>query len=92
VSEITEKDTKASQAVDQFDQLGTAPGEGDSETPAGLPDESGKPGSGISMIMMDQWLEQIEGDPSYLLKNQFMIEERLELDRRGRMVMETRPW
>jgi Ca-activated chloride channel family protein len=44
------------------------------------------------MIMMDQWLEQIEGDPSYLLRNQFMIEERQELDRRGRTVMETRPW
>jgi len=91
-SEITEKDTKASQAVEKFDQLGTGPGENDTGKPEGLPDKDGKPGSGISMIMMDQWLEQIEGDPSYLLRNQFMIEERQELDRRGRMVMETRPW
>jgi Ca-activated chloride channel family protein len=78
--------------VEKFDQLGTGPGQDDLGKPAGLPDKDGKPGSGISMIMMDQWLEQIEGDPSYLLRNQFMIEERQELDRRGRMVMETRPW
>ncbi len=55
-------------------------------------DEDAIPGTGISMRMMEQWLEQIEGDPAYLLRNQFLIEERQELDRRGQMLMETRPW
>jgi Ca-activated chloride channel family protein len=44
------------------------------------------------MTVMDQWLEQIEGDPAYLLRNQFRIEEQLELQRNGRRLMETRPW
>ena len=44
------------------------------------------------MIMMEQWLERIEGDPAYLMRNQFMIEEQLEMQRRGRKLMETRPW
>jgi len=79
--------------VDQFDQMGTGPGEDDPESPqAGLPDKDAIPGTGISMIMMEQWLEQIEGDSAYLLRNQFMIEERRELERRGRVLMETRPW
>jgi Ca-activated chloride channel family protein len=65
----------------------------DPESPRpGLPDEDAIPGTGISLLMMEQWLEQIEGDPAYLLRNQFMIEERLELEKRGRMLMETRPW
>jgi len=91
--EISAEEAAASQAVDQFDQMGTGLGEADPEAPQpGLPDEEAMPGSGISMIMMEQWLEQIEGDPAYLLRNQFMIEERRELERRGRVLMETRPW
>jgi Ca-activated chloride channel family protein len=42
--------------------------------------------------MMEQWLEQIEGDPTYLLRNQFLIEERRELQRQGRQLLEPRPW
>jgi hypothetical protein len=42
--------------------------------------------------MMEQWLEQIEGNPAHLLRNQFIIEEQQELERRGRILMETRPW
>ncbi len=44
------------------------------------------------MIMMDQWLERIEGDPTYLLRNQFMLEERQEMQRNRRQLIETRPW
>jgi Ca-activated chloride channel family protein len=44
------------------------------------------------MTVMEQWLEQIEGDPSYLMLNQFRIEEQRELQRSGRQLMETRPW
>jgi hypothetical protein len=79
--------------VEQFDQMGKGMGEEDEEAPPGLlPDEEGLKGSGVSMIMMDQWLENIEGDPAYLLRNQFMIEEQQQLNRRGRVLMETRPW
>jgi Ca-activated chloride channel family protein len=44
------------------------------------------------MAVMDQWLNQIEGDPAILLRNQFQLEEQLELQRNGRQLMETRPW
>ena len=54
--------------------------------------EDGVPGTGVSMIMMEQWLERIEGDPAYLMRNQFMIEEQLEMQRNGRRLMESRPW
>jgi Ca-activated chloride channel family protein len=91
--EITEEDAAASQAVDQFDQLETGLGEKDEDAPPGImPDEEGIAGSGVSMIMMEQWLERIEGDPAYLLRNQFMIEERQALDRHRGLLMETRPW
>ncbi|HAJ93066.1 MAG TPA: hypothetical protein DCO71_10715, partial [Gammaproteobacteria bacterium] len=91
--EISEEEAAASQAVEQFDQMGTGPGEEAPDAPEiGLPDEDAIPGTGISMIMMEQWLEQIEGDSVYLLRNQFMIEERRELERRGRELMEIRPW
>jgi Ca-activated chloride channel family protein len=43
------------------------------------------------MIMMEQWLEQIEGDPAILLRNQFLIEEQ-QLEQRGGTLMEDRPW
>jgi Ca-activated chloride channel family protein len=91
--EISGTEAAASQAVERFDQMGDGPGEADPESlQTGLPDENAIPGAGVSMIMMEQWLEQIEGDPAYLLRNQFLIEERQELERRGRELMETRPW
>jgi Ca-activated chloride channel family protein len=91
--EITEEEAEASEAVDQFDQLGEAPGLIDPEAaPGELPDPQGGKGNGVSLIMMEQWLERIEGDPAYLLRNQFMIEERLELERNGRRLIESRPW
>ena len=60
--------------------------------PGSMPDMEGIPGTGVSMPMMEQWLEQIEGDPTYLLRNQFLIEERRELERHGRKLLEPRPW
>ena len=91
--EISEDETAASQAVDRFDQMEAGLGEiKEGAEQAGLPDEDAIPGTGISMTMMDQWLEQIEGDPAYLLLNQFRIEEQQELQRNGRQLMETRPW
>ena len=91
--EISEDETAASQAVDRFDQMEAGLGEiKEGAEPIGMPEEDAIPGTGVSMIMMDQWLEQIEGDPVYLLLNQFRIEEQQELQRNGRQLMETRPW
>ncbi|MDH3559462.1 MAG: hypothetical protein OEN52_00720, partial [Gammaproteobacteria bacterium] len=91
--ELTGEDAAASQAVDQFDQMETGLGGEDREAaPGGLPDPEGIPGSGIPMIMLEQWLERIEGDPAYLLRNQFMIEERQAMEQYGRTLMENRPW
>ena len=91
--ELSEGDTAASQAVEQFDQMGAGTDEEDPDAPeGGLPDEDAIPGTGISMTMMEQWLEQIEGDPAYLLRNQFLIRERQELEQHGRVLRETRPW
>jgi Ca-activated chloride channel family protein len=91
--EISEEEEAASQAVDRFDQMEAGLGEIEegAEQP-GMPEEDTIPGTGVSMIIMDQWLEQIEGDPAYLLLNQFRIEEQQELQRYGRRLIETRPW
>jgi len=40
---------------------------------------------------MEQWLDQAEGAPGYLLRNQFRLEEQRELRRRGGLY-EPRPW
>ena len=90
--DLSEEDAAASEAVDEFDQLGKAAGDDPELQPGEIPAEDGAEGSGVSMIMMEQWLERIEGDPAYLMRNQFMIEEQLEMQRRGRKLMETRPW
>jgi len=92
-SDISEEDTAASQAVDRFDQMEAGLGEIDPDaSEPGLPDEEALPGTGVSMAVMEQWLEQIEGDPAYLLLNQFRIEEQQALYRNRRRLLETRPW
>jgi len=78
------------EAVDEFDQQGEAP-DPDAEREGGEGDPEG-PGRGNVSPMMEQWLEQIEGDPGYLLRNQFMMEEQRALRQRGGALRETRPW
>jgi Ca-activated chloride channel family protein len=91
--EISDADVAASQALEQLEQLKDKPGSQDQGTgKPGLPDKDGLPGTSISMTVMDTWLEQIEGDPAHLLRNQFRLEEQKELQRQGSQLMETRPW
>jgi Ca-activated chloride channel family protein len=91
--EITEAEVAASQAIDRLDRLeGGSDNLKEDAQQGGIPDPDGKQGSSISMAVMDQWLNQIEGDPASLLRNQFQLEEQLELQRNGRQLMETRPW
>ena len=80
-------------AAEQFDQLGE---EGSDEEQASrqgaMPAEQGKQGSTLFTPIMEQWLSQVEGDPSHLLKNQFSMEERRAQQQYGRELMDTRPW
>ncbi len=44
--------------------------------------------------LLEQWLDRVEGNPAYLLQNQFALEERRAQQARGgiRGLVETRPW
>ena len=80
------------EAVEEFDQqMGRSlPDAGDGAGEA-LPEGEGS-GESHTTPMMEQWLQQIEGNPAYLLRNQFMMQERRMLNREGRPLRETRPW
>ncbi len=79
-------------AVDKFDQLGQTP-DTDSQQGKGESLEQGKGASDASTILiMEQWLDQIEGDPALLLHNEFMLEEHRALQQRSLPLREPRPW
>jgi hypothetical protein len=45
------------------------------------------------MILTQQWLDSIEGDPANLLRNQFILEERRRRQEMpSRPLYEPRPW
>jgi hypothetical protein len=79
-------------SVDRFDQQGQTP---DKEAEQGK-GESLEQGTGAgdasTILLMEQWLDQIEGDPGYLLRNQFILEERSAQRQRGLPLREPRPW
>ncbi len=79
-------------AVDKFDQLGQTPDE-KSKQGKGEALEQGKGASDASTILiMEQWLDQIQGDPAFLLHNEFMLEESRAKQLKGRPLREPRPW
>jgi hypothetical protein len=45
-------------------------------------------------LLLEQWLDMIEGDPNYLLRGRFMMEEsrRMQARRPGAPLYEPRPW
>ncbi|MEW8430617.1 MAG: hypothetical protein G8D61_12935, partial [gamma proteobacterium symbiont of Ctena orbiculata] len=47
---------------------------------------------GGANTLMEQWLDQIEGDPAQLMHQQFRLEEYKYLRSRGGRDTETRPW
>jgi len=77
--------------VDRFDQMGEIDETDAGEHGQGLPDGM-DPGAGAASMMMEQWLQQIEGDPAYLLRNQFEVEERRVMRERPGTLYEPRPW
>ena len=80
------------EAVEQFDQLGEQLDQDADET-SQTPEASGQGGSAY-MILVEQQLEGIEGDPAQLLHNRFKLEERRRLQSKhlGGMIYEPRPW
>jgi hypothetical protein len=76
-------------AFDQLDRLGGQVGPEEAENA-----ENGeKPGAGgrSTVVLMEQLLDQVEGNPAYLMKNQFMLEEQRMRDKGGQLY-EPRPW
>ena len=81
-------------AVENFDQLGAqgseeSQREGQEESLTNL--ETRRSGQG-AMGLMEQWLEQAEGNPAYLLRNQFLLDEQRAVMSRTAPLREPRPW
>ena len=75
--------------MEEFEAAGKSPepGEGTGES-----DVAGGEGTGhASKVLMEQWLEQAEGAPGYLLRNQFRLQEQREFRQHGGLY-EPRPW
>lgn len=81
-------------AVDRFDQLGEQP-MSNQESDARQAVASalgGLPIRGPGLAIMEQRLQQVEGDPSLLMRNQFMLEEMRFIRQSGGPLRESRPW
>ncbi len=81
-------------AVEKFDQQGDQSSPDaeqipDNETEGG--DDAQSSGKG-AMSLMEQWLQQAEGNPAYLMRNQFMLEEQRAISKRSVPLREPRPW
>jgi Ca-activated chloride channel family protein len=84
----------AAEAVDRFDQLGQQPmsdQEPNAEQAAAAA-LGGMPVMGPGLAIMEQRLQQVEGDPSLLMRNQFMLEEMQQMRASGGPLRESRPW
>ena len=62
------------------------------ESAAGGSALGGIPVAGPGMAILEQRLQQVEGDPSLLIRNQFLLEEMQQMRRAGGRLRETRPW
>ncbi|MCG8013338.1 MAG: hypothetical protein JAY64_16795, partial [Candidatus Thiodiazotropha weberae] len=76
--------------VDQVDQQDTPQSEEGQDEAEGGEEKSG-PQSKLNPLM-EQWLDQVEGDPTQLMQQQFKLEEYNYLRSRGGRDRETRPW
>jgi hypothetical protein len=77
--------------VDKFDQLGQRQ-DVSAEESSRSPAEGGE-GSSAYLMLVEQQLDSIEGDPAELLHNRFKLEERRQLKpRMGGNIYEPRPW
>lgn len=85
---VRPEDEARSEAVDQVDQSGQ-PQESEQQA-----DGEGIKNTRLSgaNALMEQWLDQVEGDPAQLMQQQFKLEEYKYLRSRGGRDTETRPW
>jgi len=82
-------DEKSMESAEEFDQLGQEMDDmADQAGETSRPDAFDLPTSPI----MEQWLEQVEGDPRQLLRNKFMLEEQRMIQSRLAPFREPRPW
>ena len=82
------------EAVERFDQQGETP-EPKAEEQGGPPDiDQGEGAGGGYTLLVEQWLDGVEGDPAYLLRNRFLMEEqrRMQPSATGGGLYEPRPW
>ena len=80
------------EAVDQFDQLGQQPLSDAEREQGGAPAFGGVPLPGPGMGILEQRLQHVEGDPGFLMRNQFLLEETEFLRSAGGPLGESRPW
>jgi len=84
----------AADAVDRFDQLGEQPmSDQEPDARQAAADAlGGLPIRGPGLAIMEQRLQQVEGDPSLLMRNQFILEEMQFMRQSGGPLRESRPW
>ena len=83
---------EVTKAVENFDQLGEQQDES-AQNSTGMPQSNGTRGK-TYMMLVEQQLNAIEGDPVQLLHNRFQLEEqqRLQEHSPGVRIYEPRPW
>jgi len=80
-------------AIDWFDQLGSQPDPAAEEGPEGAGKEAADDAQGRGPGgALEQLLEQVEGNPAALLRNQFILEEQRLMGAQGGRLYEPRPW
>ncbi|QIK37520.1 VWA domain-containing protein [Caldichromatium japonicum] len=79
-------------SVERFDQLGQGLGEDESREGVSPAFQGLRLIAGPGMAILEERLEQIQGDPSLLIRNQFQFEERRLMPGATGQWMETRPW
>lgn len=78
--------------LEQLDQAGNAPDHNTEDKNEGVAALGGVSAMGPGMAILEQWLNQVEGDPAYLLHNAFRFEEERYRRSKGGIVQESRPW
>jgi Ca-activated chloride channel family protein len=56
------------------------------------PSLGGEAAFGPGIAVMEQRLQQVEGDPTMLMRNQFRLEEARQLRNSAGRLRESRPW
>lgn len=85
---------QAAESIDRFDQQGALPWQ-TLDPEQGISDQPSLDGEAVlgrGMAIIEQRLQQVEGDPTRLIRNQFRLEEARRLRESGGPLQEARPW